>query len=680
MLSNSWFKKEMPLLGLTGMGGGAGSHLLGGGGVSYGDPTGHTASGGVISDWTDPEGTVYRTHVFKNTGAAGPHQEFVISALSSEYPATVEYLVVAGGGSAGNYRAGGGGAGGLRTSWPSPAPLSASSFPVSTSTYTATVGQGGVTQSSAGPPGGSYEGFNGEPSYFGPPSTPTGITANGGGYSKGAATGASNAGGSGGGADWEPYGTFGAGNNPPVSPSQGNPGGTGAPGGGGPTGGGGGAGVKGWDSQDPDNPKQGWGGTGVQVDMFGATAYVGGKGPGSPIANGWFAGGGGGGGDSGNGNGPGSQGGFGGGGHGGNVMPYAPAPVKGPVGPWAHPTMSGVEGTGGGGGGTSTTSGPPYNRSYGGKGGSGIVAVSYQIGQLKAAAKATGGMVSFYNNKTIHTFYDSGVFNVTSGPLSCEYVIVGGGGGGSAADAGGIRHGGGGGAGGLLTATGATAGPGPIAVTVGRGGHGGMSYNDNWPISPLTEIPNGQNGEDSSVAFPGGTITALGGGGGGFQTTPGNSGGSGGGSGYNVNSGGAGSPPQGNPGGAGYPGPGGQNVGGGGGGGAGAAGSQGTSSKGGVGGAGVQIPATFRNPMGCVGVAGPSGVGWVCGGGAGGKDAGGVSGGVGGGGSNDGQPTSNDSGNRCARAGTGSGGGCGSQDQVTGGYGANGFVLIAYPT
>ena len=32
MLENSWFKKEKPLLGLTGMGGGAGGYLVGGGG------------------------------------------------------------------------------------------------------------------------------------------------------------------------------------------------------------------------------------------------------------------------------------------------------------------------------------------------------------------------------------------------------------------------------------------------------------------------------------------------------------------------------------------------------------------------------------------------------------------------------------------------------------------------
>jgi hypothetical protein len=34
----------------------------------------------------------------------------------------------------------------------------------------------------------------------------------------------------------------------------------------------------------------------------------------------------------------------------------------------------------------------------------GIVVVRYQIGQLTATAKATGGAISYYGGKTIHTF------------------------------------------------------------------------------------------------------------------------------------------------------------------------------------------------------------------------------------------------------------------------------------
>ena len=45
-----------------------------------------------------------------------------------------------------------------------------------------------------------------------------------------------------------------------------------------------------------------------------------------------------------------------------------------------------------------------------GNGGSGIVVVRYKIAQLTGNAKATGGAVSFYGGKTIHTFTSSGTF------------------------------------------------------------------------------------------------------------------------------------------------------------------------------------------------------------------------------------------------------------------------------
>ena len=46
--------------------------------------------------------------------------------------------------------------------------------------------------------------------------------------------------------------------------------------------------------------------------------------------------------------------------------------------------------------------------------------------------KATGGAISFYGGKTIHTFINSGTFNVTSGPITAEMMIVAGGGSGGA--------------------------------------------------------------------------------------------------------------------------------------------------------------------------------------------------------------------------------------------------------
>ena len=102
-----------------------------------------------------------------------------------------------------------------------------------------------------------------------------------------------------------------------------------------------------------------------------------------------------------------------------------------------------LAGTGGGGGGGSWN-GPVE----GGKGGSGLVVLRYQIAELGASLKATGGNVSFYGSKTIHTFTSSGVFANTSGsPLSIEYVCLAGGGGGGA------DEGAGGGAGGYRLGT-----------------------------------------------------------------------------------------------------------------------------------------------------------------------------------------------------------------------------------
>ena len=65
-----------------------------------------TATGGVISDYTEPGGDIYRAHIFNSSG------EFDVTSVGS-YGNTTEYLVVAGGGS-GGYE-GGGGAGGVRT-------------------------------------------------------------------------------------------------------------------------------------------------------------------------------------------------------------------------------------------------------------------------------------------------------------------------------------------------------------------------------------------------------------------------------------------------------------------------------------------------------------------------------------------------------------------------------------
>ena len=63
-------------------------------GASPPPPNGHEATGGTISDYTDPTG-IWRSHVFAQSGT------FEITSLSPSNPATVEYLVVGGGGGGG---------------------------------------------------------------------------------------------------------------------------------------------------------------------------------------------------------------------------------------------------------------------------------------------------------------------------------------------------------------------------------------------------------------------------------------------------------------------------------------------------------------------------------------------------------------------------------------------------
>ena len=72
------------------------------------NPDGHTATGGIISDYGTPPGAVYRSHTFLSSGT------FTVSGLSPTYPAHVGYLVVGGGGGGGATSSGprDGGAGG----------------------------------------------------------------------------------------------------------------------------------------------------------------------------------------------------------------------------------------------------------------------------------------------------------------------------------------------------------------------------------------------------------------------------------------------------------------------------------------------------------------------------------------------------------------------------------------
>jgi len=200
------------------------------------EPAYITATGGTVTCCGD-----YKIHTF-----TGPGTFTVCSAGNSQGSNTVDYLVVAGGGSGGaggcgaGGGGGGGGAGGYRESSGaasgcySISPLGAcvSALPVSASPYPITVGGGGTGVTSADTPGNS-----GSNSVF---STITSAAGGGGG---GGRAGISSCtyrpglnGGSGGGAgagsctaspSLAPGGT---GNTPPVSPPQGSNGGSVGPG------------------------------------------------------------------------------------------------------------------------------------------------------------------------------------------------------------------------------------------------------------------------------------------------------------------------------------------------------------------------------------------------------------------------------------------------------------------
>ena len=620
MSPNDWFKKEKPLLGLLGSGGGS----VGGAGGSA--APGHTATGGTINDFTAPDGKIYRTHIFFNPGT------FEVTALSPGNPAAVEILAVGGGGAGGciydtSYGGGGGGGGGVVTN-AADNPLKVSTpAPISVASYAITVGGAGLLPNGVnGIDATAYA--KGHDSKA--PSLCPLVGEGGGGGMSGGPTSYNfqgGPGGNGGGGGMSPVPATaaalrGQGNTTyPYSPVQGYPGGNtdlDAPYCGG---GGGGAGETGYPG-DPGNDatNYGKGGKGRQVAFAGppTASPIGTTGDPTNPGNGYF--GGGGAGSSGYIASP-RSGGIGGGGKGGVSNDSVHWPVNASEGMGQHST--------GGGGGSWNNSGinmpaSPTTASEGYNiGGSGVYAIRYQLATDELlTAKATGGNISFDEtaNKTIHAFTQSGTFAAPpTFSETCEWVCIGGGGGGGNTQTWGSHGSGGGGAGGYRTSSGSISGPLSMTMTVGAGG--GCRIN-------LTGSP----GDPSVINFPtpqGGTFTASGGGGGGGSHNPykGLPGGSGGGTTYTSSpeGGGAGNAgsfptPEGNPGGIMNP-PGG----GGGGGGAGGAGGNATSGdsqvRGGTGGVGVVLPTTFVGPgvKSRFGAAGPgTPYGWVAGGGGGG--------------------------------------------------------------
>ena len=265
--------------------------------------------------------------------------------------------------------------------------------------------------------------------------------------------------------------------------------------------------------------------------------------------------------------------------------------------------------------------------------------------EISACSGATGGTVTTAGAYTIHTFTNSGTFNVG---VDCpaQVLVVGGG-------AGGGYHGGGG-AGGVVYNSNYSIQAGNYNVAVGAGGAA-------WG--------NGQNSVFN-------TITAYGGGSGGYWTTTsgttGLSGGSGGGGAAGdtgASAGGAGTAGQGNAGGSGRRVTGYQ---GGGGGGAGGVGTAGGVTSGGNGGVGVNYSSIFGSSVGANGWFGGGGGGvavWT-------PNAVASIGGTGGG-ANGGYSTAGGGTGLSAQANTGGGGGAGEAAQGTGG---SGVVIIKYLT
>jgi hypothetical protein len=245
--------------------------------------------------------------------------------------------------------------------------------------------------------------------------------------------------------------------------------------------------------------------------------------------------------------------------------------------------------------------------------------------------KATGGTITDSGNYRIHTFTESGTFEITQNPnsLNVEYLVVGGGGGG------GETIGGGGGGGNVQTGNITSAAVQTYTVTVGAGGAGGWNGNNQ-------SYPGGVSGNNSSITASGVSVTANGGGagggfsGGGTGTGGGHGGGQGAGGGPAVAAG-----PGNNAGGT----SGTNNNSGAGGGGAGGTGSPSTSGSSGAGGLGISssISGTLayyaggggggaRDPSGGNGAVGGSSIGGTGGTGAANGSAGVVNTGSGGGG------------------------------------------------
>ena len=595
-----FFKKERPLQGWMGYGGGVTS-MVNTGSANIG--AGIDATGGMIGEYVDTDsGEAYKTHVFTSSG------RFTVNSVAGD--GEIEYFLLAGGGGGGSVTGAGGGAGGLRTNVPgnlftSPAPMTVSG----PSNIPITVGYGGGQGTNQ-----NYsqtKGQNGGDSVFGHPTSP--VTASGGGggegyspgYTGGNPGGSGGGGGAGGGSD--PAGSTVASPDGITPTAQGHAGAS-WPGAG--SGGGGGAGTAAPTTNAGPPTRGGGGGIGTMTPIEGPNVAP--QMWNDPTSE-----------DT-----PGSLSTFvyGGGGGGGTYEPN-PEPNRGqPItagdggygpdspGPGTFATRRGYDafdGFGGGGGGSG-------QNGVGGAGGSGIVIVRYKTGAMTATAKATGGLVNFYpgsplspTGATIHIFRAPGIFEVPATfNETCEYWMIGGGGAGGAGSSSG---GGGGGSGcaryGTYALNAARRHPANRSCPVQVGKAGSVYSTDfiePWGGATL--------GTPSQIGFPGDyddAWRASGGGGGGGPATggPGKNGedgnttyvGSGGGGRANSNAPGGSGMPSPQPDGSSYPGGNGSSMPNGNGGGGGGIGSAGGDMTGGL---GLRLPDTFCNPT-MIGLEGP---------------------------------------------------------------------------
>ncbi len=327
------------------------------------------ASGGTVTTCGND-----KIHTF-----TGPGTFTVSKASCTAAENVVSYMIVGGGGGGGSgcgTSNGGGGAGGFREVKSPTTPYTASpldGYPsapnrvtVTAQAYPIVVGAGGLGTLQPGP--GARVATQGGDSSFG------GITGAGGGKGSSHTTTCASAygysGGSGSGGGPGPFtgtGTYyngpgcaGAGNTPPTTPSQGNPGGTGyttynsPPGNSNIGGGGGGGATAAGADMGPGLPTVAPGGAGATTSISGSpTAYAGGGGGGNlrqgPLGPT-----------------PAGQGGAGGGGNGGTC-----GDASGPA------ATAGGTNTGGGGGGSGNAPGAPGTIG-GANGGSGIVIIRYK--------------------------------------------------------------------------------------------------------------------------------------------------------------------------------------------------------------------------------------------------------------------------------------------------------------